>query len=65
MTESVRLRSGVGATRCHRLAAHRGERGVTLVDVIVALVVAALTIIVVAQSFIVVQTIQSRSLSRR
>jgi len=62
MTESVHLRSGVGATRRHRLAAHRGERGLTLVDVIVALVVAALTIIVVAQSFIVVQTIQ-RSVS--
>lgn len=40
----------------------RRERGITLVDVVVALVIALFTIVVVAQSFVVIQTIR-RSVS--
>jgi type IV pilus assembly protein PilW len=57
---SMRKRSGFATARRQLRQAHRRneERGVTLVDVIVALVVASMTIIVVAQSFVVVQTIR-------
>lgn len=48
-----------GSETIHR---RRNEHGITLVDVVVALVIALFTIIVVSQSFIVIQTIR-RSVS--
>jgi len=60
MIASKRSRYGIGASqrRCRRAHRRDDERGVTLVDVVVALVVASLTIMIVAQSFVVIQTIR-------
>ena len=46
------------AKRSARIHRWRNECGITLVDVVVALVIALFTIIVVSQSFIVIQTIR-------
>jgi len=47
-----------GPRRNASLDRPRRERGITLVDVVVGLVIALFTIIVVAQSFVVIQTIR-------
>jgi type IV pilus assembly protein PilW len=51
-----------GPHRNVRVDRRRRERGITLVDVVVALVIALFTIVVVSQSFVVIQTIR-RSVS--
>jgi len=62
------MKTFVALTRCAPAAGpqrnvgidrRRHARGITLVDVVVALVIALFTIVVVAQSFVVIQTIRS------